>query len=187
MNTVDWIILILLSIGLIMGFVRGVIRQVFSLGGVIVGIICGAMLYMPAADFLENTLKMTHNVAQALSFIVILIIVPMFFGLMGKLLSKLVHAADLGFIDRLLGAVVGAFKWFLLIGLVIQFMDMTKMSDKILDKREKENSGIYPVVRNASGFCLGWIWTKVKKNTEIENLISPEKKQDKFEDPTSNI
>ena len=94
----------------------------------------------------------------------------------GKALSKLVHAANLGFIDRALGAVFGLFKVVLIMGLIIMVLDMTGVSDKIVKKEEKKQSQLYVPVSEFSGFCLQWTWNKVKENAE--DLIPDYKKEE---------
>ena len=115
----DWIIIIVMLVGLIGGIIKGVIQQIFSLGGLILGIVLGTLLYEPFAGLLLNIFRMSDQTARIVAFVIILLVVPMVCGVLGKLLSKLVHAASLGFIDRLLGALFGLFKVRLIMGLVI--------------------------------------------------------------------
>ena len=172
----DWIILIVMLIGLIGGLVKGVIRQIFSLGGLILGIILGTLLYQPFAGLLLRIFRMSDQTARIVAFVIILLLVPIVCGLLGKALSKLVHAANLGFIDRLLGGVFGLFKVVLIMGLVIMVLDMTGVSDKIVKKEEKKQSRLYVPVSDFSGFCLQWTWDKVKENAE--DLIPDYKKEE---------
>lgn len=172
----DWIIIIVMLVGLIEGIIKGVIQQVFSLGGLILGIILGTLLYEPFAGLLLSIFRMSDQTARIVAFVIILLLVPMVCGLFGKALSKLVHAANLGFIDRALGAVFGFFKVVLIMGLVIMVLDMTGVSDKIVKKEEKKQSQLYVPVSEFSGFCLQWTWNKVKENAE--DLIPDYKKEE---------
>ena len=150
----DWIIIIVMLVGLIEGIIKGVIQQVFSLGGLILGIILGTLLYEPFAGLLLSIFRMSDQTARI----------------------KLVHAANLGFIDRALGAVFGFFKVVLIMGLIIMVLDMTGVSDKIVKKEEKKQSQLYVPVSEFSGFCLQWTWNKVKENAE--DLIPDYKKEE---------
>ena len=176
----DWIIIIVMLVGLVEGIIKGVIQQIFSLGGLILGIILGTLLYEPFAGLLLKIFRMSDQTARIVAFVIILLLVPMVCGLFGKGLSKLVHAANLGFIDRALGAVFGLFKVVLIMGLVIMVLDMTGVSDKIVKKEEKKQSQLYVPVSEFSGFCLQWTWNKVKENAE--DLIPDYKKEDKDKD-----
>ena len=161
----DWIIIIVMLVGLIEGIIKGVIQQVFSLGGLILGIILGTLLYEPFAGLLLSIFRMSDQTARIVAFVIILLLVPMVCGLFGKALSKLVHAANLGFIDRALGAVFGFFKVVLIMGLII-----------MVKKEEKKQSQLYVPVSEFSGFCLQWTWNKVKENAE--DLIPDYKKEE---------
>lgn len=181
MTALDYIILAVVACGFIIGFIKGVIQQAFSLGGVILGIVLGTLLYKPFAGFLLGFLNMSEKTAGIVAFIIILLLVPIICGLSGRLLSRLIHAARLGFIDRLLGAVFGLFKFILVMGLVIMILDMTGISDKIINGEEKKQSRYYEPVRNFTGFCLKWTWNKVQET--VPELV-PEFKESERQDDT---
>lgn len=162
----DWVILFVLFLGLLCGFIKGVIKQAFGLGGLILGLVLGSLLYRPFAGLLLNVFSMSYDVAKIVAFVIILLIVPLVCGLLGNILSKLFHAASLGFIDRLLGAVFGVFKVLIIMGLVIKIMDMTGISDSIMNKEETRKSRYYGSVRSFTESCLKWTWNKVQENAE---------------------
>jgi len=176
----DCIIVIIMLVGLIGGIIKGAIQQIFSLGGLVLGIILGTLLYEPFAGLLLSIFRMSDQTARIVAFVIILLVVPMVCGLFGKALSKLIHAANLGCLDRLLGAAVGLFKVVLIMGLVIMVLDMTGISDKIVKKEAKRQSQLYVPVSDFSGYCLQWTWNKVKENAE--DLIPDYKKEDKDKD-----
>ncbi|MBO4443081.1 MAG: CvpA family protein [Bacteroidaceae bacterium] len=176
----DLIIVIIMLVGLIGGIIKGAIQQIFSLGGLVLGIILGTLLYEPFAGLLLSIFRMSDQTARIVAFVIILLLVPMVCGLFGKALSKLIHAANLGCLDRLLGALFGLFKVVLIMGLVIMVLDMTGISDKIVKKEAKRQSQLYVPVSDFSGFCLQWTWNKVKENAE--DLIPDYKKEDKDKD-----
>ena len=175
MNTLDWVILVILFIGFLTGFFKGVIQQAFSLGGLILGIICGTLLYKPFAGLLLGFLNMNEKTAQIVAFIIILLVVPIVCGLLGKVLSKLVHAASLGFIDRILGAAFGILKYILIMGLVIKLMDITGLTESIIDSKERKESRLYEPVCGFTGFCLQWTWNKIQETAEDMIPVIPDK------------
>lgn len=166
MNALDWVIVSILGIGFVTGFIKGVIKQAFSLGGLILGIVCGTLLFRPFAGFLQNILNMSDQTARIVAFVIILLVVPILCGLLGKLLSKLVHAASLGFVDRLIGALFGLVKFIIFMGLVILLLEITGLGDRIVNNEEKKQSQLYVPVRNFSSFCLRWTWNKVQENAD---------------------
>lgn len=164
MAILDYVILIALACGFIIGFCKGAVKQAFSLGGLILGIILGKFLYKPFAGFLQNAISMSDRTAQIVGFIVILIVVPILAGLLGKLLSKVIRAANLGFVDRILGGVLGFFIWLIVMGLTFQLLDMGGLTDAIADGSKE--SKLYMPVRKTTQACLSWTWKKVLETGE---------------------
>ena len=115
-----------------MGFIKGLTKQAFAVLGIILGIILGTLFYKPFADFLRETMNMPDRPASIMAFFIILLVVPLICGVLGNLLSKLIHVASLGFIDRILGAAFGLLKYLLIMGLVIMLLDMTGLSENTL-------------------------------------------------------
>src|ERR1700733_9963525 len=106
MNLFDWFLLAILAWSIIMAFVRGFILELFSLGGLIAGILIASWNYTHIAELLERLIK-TPATAQIIAFLLIIIGVMVLSTLLGKALNRTAHAIGLGFFDRLLGAVFG--------------------------------------------------------------------------------
>ena len=162
----DCIILGILIAGFVKGIIKGMTQQAFSLGGLILGIVLGTLLYQPFAGFLENTVNLPERPAFILAFVIILIAVPVFCGFVGKLLSRVIHAASLGLLDRLLGACFGFFMSMLVMGLIIMLLDFTGLSDSIIRIDTKRESVLYRPVGDFSRHCLQWTWNKVKDDAQ---------------------
>ena len=103
----------ILSYSTIMAFVRGILLELFSLGGLIAGVLLASWNYHHAALLLGHLIT-TPSTAQIIAFFLILIVVMVLSTLVGKVLNRTAHAIGLGFFDRLLGAVFGFFRGCLL-------------------------------------------------------------------------
>jgi membrane protein required for colicin V production len=106
MNLFDWFLIVLLAYSTIMAFLRGIILELFSLGGLIAGILLASWNYNHVAEFLEHLIT-TPATAQIVAFLLIVIGVMVLSTLLGKALNRTAHAIGLGFFDRLLGAAFG--------------------------------------------------------------------------------
>jgi membrane protein required for colicin V production len=102
----DWLLLAILLYSTIMAFVRGIILELFSLGGLIAGILLASWNY-PRIALLLGRFITTPSTAQIIAFFLILIAVMVLCTLLGKALNRTAHAIGLGFFDRLLGAAFG--------------------------------------------------------------------------------
>jgi len=106
MNLFDCLLIAILAYSTIVAFVRGIILELFSLGGLIAGILIASWNYGRLAVYLEHFIT-TPSTAEIVSFLLLVIGVMVFSALLGKALNRTAHAIGLGFFDRILGAVFG--------------------------------------------------------------------------------
>ena len=105
MNWLDIVILVLLVIGAISGLKVGIIKVLFTVIGVIVGVILAGRF----SDSLAGVLTFIDNPgwAKTAAFAIILIAVLVIAGALAALLSSVISAVLLGWVNRLGGAVLG--------------------------------------------------------------------------------
>jgi membrane protein required for colicin V production len=106
MSLFDCFLIAILAYSTIMAFVRGIILELFSLGGLIAGILLASWNYEHVATILERFIT-TPATAEIVAFLLIIIGVMVLSTLLGKALNRTAHAIGLGFFDRLLGALFG--------------------------------------------------------------------------------
>ena len=106
MNLFDCFLIAMLAFSTIMAFVRGIILELFSLGGLIAGILLASWNYKHVAIILERLIT-TPPIAEIVAFLLIIIGIMVLSALLGKALNRTAHAVGLGFFDRLLGALFG--------------------------------------------------------------------------------
>jgi membrane protein required for colicin V production len=106
MSLFDCFLIAILAYSTILAFVRGIILELFSLGGLIAGILLAAWNYQHIALLLGRLIS-TPATAQIVAFLLIIIAVMVLSALLGKVLNRTAHAIGLGFFDRLLGAAFG--------------------------------------------------------------------------------
>jgi membrane protein required for colicin V production len=118
MNATDVIIGVILILGLISGIARGFVRGLFGLAGLVLGVMIAAGNYEHAARTVLAFVP-DERLRTVVAFVAILLIVLVLFSLLGKLLSKAVHLAELGWMDRLAGAVLGLLTASILSGMLL--------------------------------------------------------------------
>jgi membrane protein required for colicin V production len=117
MDWLDILILIVLVISAISGLVGGFIKTVFSLVGLIVGVVVAGKLYVALAGHLG--FFSSENVARIVAFVIILAIVMVAAMLLGMLFTKLASVILLGWLNRLLGAAAGVLMGGIAIGAIL--------------------------------------------------------------------
>ena len=106
MTLVDWIIVAVLALAVLTGIARGFFRSAFSLAGLVLGLTLAAWNYWRLAALLK---VMIHSVevADAIAFIVIALLVMVVAAILGSLLAKVFEKVGLGCLDRLAGGLFG--------------------------------------------------------------------------------
>jgi len=118
MALVDWAIVLVMVLTVLGGLTQGFFRSVFSLGGLVLGLVLASWNYRLIAALVQPMVRI-EAVANAIGFLLIALIVMGLAGVAGKILSKVFHHMGLGCLDRLAGAVFGFFQGALLVTLVI--------------------------------------------------------------------
>jgi membrane protein required for colicin V production len=103
---VDWIIVLILAAAVIGGIVRGFFRSAFSLGGLLLGLMLAAWNYWRFAEVLKPLVH-SIEVANAIAFLVIALLVMVAAAVIGSLLAGIFRKVGLGCLDRLAGGVFG--------------------------------------------------------------------------------
>jgi membrane protein required for colicin V production len=109
----DWFLVGVVGVSALMAFQRGLVRVLFSLGGVLLGTLIASWDYVRLATWLHRWIT-SVTAAQATAFVVILAGVMIVSGILASFVIKAVRAVGFGFLDRLLGACVGAVRGMLL-------------------------------------------------------------------------
>lgn len=111
MNLFDWLLVAILAYSTIAASLRGILIELFSLGGLIAGILLASWNYTHFATFLANLINPLVHVSPStwniISFLLIVIGVMVLCGVLGNILRRTAHTIGLGFFDRLLGALFG--------------------------------------------------------------------------------
>jgi membrane protein required for colicin V production len=102
----DWFLIVVLLVSTVAAFRRGLIAVLFSLGGLIVGILVASWNYLTLANALHRVI-LNFALAEGIAFVVIAVLVIMLFTVLSQALRRTVKAIGLGFVDRLGGALFG--------------------------------------------------------------------------------
>jgi membrane protein required for colicin V production len=106
MTLVDWIIVVVIAMAVLGGMARGFFRSAFSLAGLILGLALASWNYWRVAAILKPLIH-SDEVANAVAFLVIALVVMAVAAIVGAMLAKMFEKVGLGCLDRLAGAVFG--------------------------------------------------------------------------------
>jgi membrane protein required for colicin V production len=106
MNPFDWMLVAILAYSAIQAFLRGLLREVFSLAGLVAGIILAGWNYTRLSAILSAFIS-NAAIANIVAFLVIAFGVMLLAIVAGRIVHTVVHAAGLGLFNRLGGMLFG--------------------------------------------------------------------------------
>ena len=145
MNWLDVLLLLPLLLGLVRGLTRGAVFEVISLVIVVLGV-CGARLWasMTSAWLLQQ-FAWPKAVCDVVSYVVIFLAIATALSIVAKLLTKLLHAIYLGWLNRIFGGVIGLLKYGIVVLFVVYVMNWTNQSYHWIDNSQVvKTSVVYP-------------------------------------------
>ena len=118
MNIIDAIILICLIPATIQGLRKGFISQAISIISLVVGIWASAHFADIVTEWISQYITASEQVLRIVAFALILIVVFLALGLIGRLLESILKFAFLGWVNKLLGTFFAFLKTILILGLI---------------------------------------------------------------------
>ncbi|TXK85633.1 CvpA family protein [Paenibacillus sp. N3.4] len=125
MNSLDYVMLAIIALGLVLGYLRGFIAQIVSLAGFVLAYLIALYFYkdlarllpnvvsLPASqnyqkyEFIVKGLNLDTYILNALGFAILFFGVKLALVVMGRLLNKLAKTPGLNFLNRWSGALLG--------------------------------------------------------------------------------
>lgn len=144
MNTLDIILIAVISLFFVIGIWRGLIKQLFSFIAVAGGIIVGFIFYhIAAVQIIKYGLTDDKSVAAVLGFIFIAVFYYLLIQIIAWFLSKMIGKLMLGWANRLAGGFLG-----ILIGIIFSHFAVAGLTFFVsLDNPLIKNSKVLPYVK----------------------------------------
>ncbi len=155
MNLVDILIWVVLLGFVIKGFTKGLVLQVCSLLGLLIGG-WAAMKYYPfVAEYSRHLIRLPHHVATAIAFLVIFLVVGLLFYLVGHFLTAMFKIMLLGGVNRIGGIILGLMEGAFILCLLL-YMGTTKpMPDKLKGYLYRSRTA-QPFIAAGRDIITGW-------------------------------
>lgn len=123
MNYIDIIILLFLLFGAFRGFSKGLVIEVATLAGLILGIYISIRYSSYTEGILRDFMNITSEYISYIALAVTFIVVVVGVYILGKLLTKLVDIISLGLVNKLLGTLFGVVKYFIIVCVLLMIVD----------------------------------------------------------------
>ena len=107
MNPLDWLLALLLVYSTVRAAIRGLVRELFALGGLIAGLLLACWYYQAAGLYLRGLIN-SPPLADFCAFLLIVAAAMVLAAVLGALIRRTASAVGLSALDRLGGAAFGA-------------------------------------------------------------------------------
>lgn len=154
MNLIDTICLIILIYGSYKGFKNGIVGEVLSFLGILLGIYLSKTYYLVIDEYLVTVFDSTNQLVSIISVILIFSVTIILSKILSKVITKALNVMALGLLNKLIGSVFGLLKY-LLILCIITFV-FSKANDifVIIEKNKIEETQIFSKVQKINDYVL---------------------------------
>ncbi len=159
-DLIEYLIWGVLLLFMVKGFLKGLIREVCSLLGLVVGG-WGAFRFSPSlAVLMKPLLPLPHGVSTVLAFLLIILISGIMAWLVGHLLTAVMKLVLLGGINRFGGTAFGLLEGALLLSILLALASGPSAPVKVRKKVEA-SAMARPFIESGRDLMEGW--RKVKQ------------------------
>lgn len=143
MNYIDIAIAIPLLWGTYKGFTKGLVIELASIIGLILGVYVGMHYSDITAGYISQFVEIEQTFLPIVSFAATFISVILVVLLLAKILEKLVNLVALKLVNKISGAGFGLLKATFIVSLIIVFVESVDSRLELIPKETKEGSLLY--------------------------------------------
>lgn len=154
MNLLDIVIIAILVFGFIRGYTRGFVFQSTTIFGALVSYLVAKTCSPLMTEYMLQNLTEEKTFASIASFVIIFISTWLFLSFIGKMLTKLISYVGLGFLNKLLGGLLGLGIYLLITSFAILGVNWLDKDNRVIKKTIKEQSLLYNSIGNITSSAI---------------------------------
>ena len=148
MNVFDIVITVFLLFGFVRGLMKGLFIEVASLVALIGGVWGSIHFSYFVGDYLKESVSWSEKQISLAAFAITFIIIIVVVGMIGKFLTKMADLAALGMVNKILGGIFGLVKIVLVFSVVFIFFNRMNSTISFVDKETLDESLLYEPVKS---------------------------------------
>lgn len=151
---IDIIIAVLILYSIFQGYHLGLVRQIGSLGGILLAIL-GANFLSPLTELLLNkTELLSAYINHKISYLITFLFILFFCKFITRIMQRFVRMLHLGLPDKWAGVLFCGFKYVLIMSVVLNIYDLLHKELDPEDTKMQENSYFYCTIIKVAPFIL---------------------------------
>ncbi len=151
MRILDIVLLLCFVPEIILGLVKGFVKQAISLASIVMGVWLASRFSASTATWLSSYLAIDIRLLRILTFAVVVILTILLLYWTGELLTKVIKLATLGWLNRLLGAIFAAVKTLLILGILIMVFEGLNSRFDFVPASSLDSSPVWCTIRDSAG------------------------------------
>lgn len=155
MNLVDILIWLILAGFVFKGFTKGLVRQICSLAGFLLGGWAAIKYHIYLADASRNLIHLPHYLATILSFVFIFLLTGLLFFLLGHVLTVMFKVILLGGLNKAGGVLLGFLEGAFIICMVLYFATSKPAPEKLKEHIHRSKTAA-PFLETGKEIVAGW-------------------------------
>lgn len=161
MNTFDQIIIAIIIVGAIVGLFRGLFKEIVGTIGLLIAAIVANLVSPYTIPYFGNWIS-NETLAAIIVWVLVFVVTMFVMSQIAELLSKIMSAASLGWINRLAGAVFAAIKYCLLSALVVSVLEIVCARIDLFNINEYiEDSQVVPKLHDMVDIIMPWCYEHI--------------------------
>jgi membrane protein required for colicin V production len=154
LNGADIALIAIVLFGAYRGYREGFLLELFSLLGIILGILAGFKLMGLAMVHLSDRFNVDEKVLPYFAFAIVFIAVVIVVSIIGRLLKASIDKSFLGRIDAAAGAALGLLKVVFMLSVALWITDSLKLN---LPEKWTHDSLLFPYIAQFAPLVTSWI------------------------------
>ncbi len=142
-NYIDLILIIPLLWGIVRGLFKGFIMSIGSIIGLLLAFYLSNTYAPVCSNYLATWFTLSNQLSYVLAYLMIFVVVIVLIFSISLLLEKSIKLVSLGWLNKLIGAIVGFLKYAFICSLLINLVEIVDEKVDIIKQETKETSYLY--------------------------------------------
>ena len=154
MSYLDIFLIIIIGWGSYNGFLKGLIKELASILGIIFGIYLAKNYYSFLDQKLYLLFESEANYLSLISAVIIFLLTIMIFKIVASFLTKFLKLIALGLLNKIIGAIFGVLKSLLILCVIIFVFSKINNAVNIIEKDKLQESFIYTEIERINKLTI---------------------------------
>ena len=154
MNLIDSICLIILIYGSSKGFKNGIVGELLSFLGVLLGIYLSKTYYPIVDEYLATIFDSTNQLISLISVILIFSVTIILTKILSKVITKALNVMALGLLNKLIGSVFGLLKYLLILCIITFIFSQANDVFVFIETNKIEETQIFSKIQKINDYIL---------------------------------